>query len=184
MQSVVVRLILLLGSVGLTGAVTAGPSPNLENSRHRFEVTEMHGRKAPALSLTDWQNSKPLSLAAMKGKIVVLDFWATHCAECLASVPKLNALASKYADQGVVFIGVCLADGGERMSATVKRHKMAYPTALDKNGRTAKSFLADSYPDYYVIDRAGNLRWGDIQNSHIEKAISILLSETDPEDAG
>ena len=164
---------------GLVAPVSAGPSPNLENSRHRFEITEMHGRKAPALALTDWQNSKPLSLADLKGKIVVLDFWATHCSECLASVPKLNALAAKYEDRGVVFVGVCLADGGERMPAMVKRHKMAYPTAVDTNGLTAKAFMADSYPDYYVIDRAGNLRWGDIQNSHVEKAIGILLSETD-----
>jgi len=139
----------------------------------------MHGRKAPPLALTDWQNTKPLTLRGLKGKIVILDFWATHCAECLASVPKMNGLAAKYADQGVVFIGVCLADGGERMAAMVKRHKMNYPAALDDTGRTAKAFFADSYPDFYVIDRNGNLRWGDIENSHVEKAIGILLSETE-----
>lgn len=173
------RSLWFVGVLFLCGQTYAGPSPNLENSEHRFEVTEMHGQKAPSLALTEWQNTKPLTLNDLKGKVVVLDFWATHCAECLASVPKLNSLAAKYADQGVVFIGVCLADGGERMAAMVKRHKMSYPIALDKTGRTSKAFMADSYPDYYVIDRKGNLRWGDIENSHVEKAIGILLSETE-----
>jgi thiol-disulfide isomerase/thioredoxin len=157
----------------------AAPSPNLENTPHRFEVTAMHGRPAPALDLSSWLNSAPLALPGLKGKVVVLDFWATHCRACLATVPAKNELARRLADRGVVLIGVCLRDGGDLMRQIVERHGIRYPVALDARGLTARRFHVDSYPDYYLIDRAGRLRWGDIDNRDLEKAVRILLDETD-----
>ena len=61
------------------------------------------------------------------------------------------------------------------MKETAKIHKIEYPVAADDDGATFKAFKADSYPDYYVIDRKGNLLWGDIVNSEIEKAIQLAL---------
>jgi thiol-disulfide isomerase/thioredoxin len=156
------------------GSEPTGPA--LESNRVRSELNAMQGKPAPALALKDWLNSPPRTLADLKGRIVVLDFWATWCGPCLAAVPHTNELQRKYADRGVVFIGVCAVRGGEKMAATVKQHDIRYAVALDTGG-TIQAYKADSFPDYYIIDRAGNLRWADLSNRDVEKGIELLLAE-------
>jgi cytochrome c biogenesis protein CcmG, thiol:disulfide interchange protein DsbE len=158
----------------------AEPSaPALENNKNRDAITAMQGKPAPALSLTNWLNSKPLTPADLKGKIVVLDFWATWCGPCLAAIPHSNELQKKYADKGVVIIAVCAVNGGEKMAETVKQRGIEYAVALDTgvHGDTLDAFKADSFPDYYIIDRKGNLHWGDMVNDDVEMAIQLLLEE-------
>ena len=156
---------------------SAAEAPQVEANRNRSALDAMQGKPAPALALKDWINSKPLTMADLKGKIVVLDFWATWCGPCLAAVPHTNELMKKYADKGVVFIGVCAQNGGEKMAATVKEKGILYPVALDAEGFTGKTYMNDSFPDYYVIDRQGHLRWADVANKDMEKAVEILLKD-------
>src|SRR5689334_7645026 len=135
----------------------AADAPKLEDNKQRDKINLMQGKPAPALALKDWINSKPLGADDLKGKIVVLDFWATWCSPCIASIPHNNELVKKYAGKGVVFIGVCAPNGGEKMAQMVKEKKIEYPVAVDDGAATFKAYLADGYPDYYVIDRKGNL---------------------------
>mgnify|MGYP003796343575 CR=1 FL=1 len=156
-------------------------APALEGSKNREAINAMHGKPAPDLNLKDWINSKALTKADLKGKIVLIDFWATWCGPCLGAIPHTNEMAEKYADKGVIIIGVCAPRGGEKMAATVKDRGIKYPVAIDVDGSTMKAFKSTSYPDYHIIDRKGNLRWGDIKNADAEKAIQLLLKE-DPAD--
>ena len=149
--------------------------PALENSKVREALNAMHGKPAPALQLNGWMNTKALGLEKLKGKIVVLDFWATWCGPCIASIPHTNEMMKKYADEGVVIIGVCHQRGAEKMEATAKEKDIKYPIAVD-NG-TNDAYKANSFPDYYIIDRKGILRWADIVNRDVEKAIEHLLAE-------
>jgi thiol-disulfide isomerase/thioredoxin len=174
------NIVTTLLALALASAVAAGiaaDGPALEKSPHRAAVDALHGKPAPALKLKNWENSKALTLADLKGKIGVLDFWATWCGPCLAAVPHTNELMKKYADRGVVIIGVCAVNGSEKMAATVKSKGIKYPVAIDDDGQTAKAYLNNSFPDYYVIDQKGNLRWGDINNKDVELAIETLLKE-------
>lgn len=161
----------------ISAAETSAPA--LEDNKNRDAITAMQGKPAPALAVTNWLNSKPLTLADFKGKIVVIDFWATWCGPCLASIPHSNELQKKYADKGVVIIAVCAPNGGEKMAATVKERGIEYAVALDTGdkGNTFAVYKADSYPDYFIIDRKGNLHWGDVVNDDVEKAIQLLLAE-------
>ena len=84
-------------------------------------------------------------------------------------------MMKKYEKQGVVFIGVCARNGSEKMGAMVKQHGIKYPVAVDAG--TNEAYKANSYPDYYLIDRKGVLRWADVANSEVEKAVEILLKE-------
>ena len=153
----------------------AADEPRPENSKVRSQLDAMQGKPAPKLGLKGWINSKPLSLEDLKGKIVVLDFWATWCGPCIGAIPHTHDMMEKYADEGVVFIGVCAKSGSEKMAATVQEHGIKYPVAVDAGANAA--FHANSFPDYYLIDRSGVLRWADIANSDVEKAIGILLKE-------
>jgi len=168
-----------------TGRVQRLPREMLEGNGERRGALAKFDQcpEAPALgAVTRWANTEAAmgtatSLAELRGKIVVLDFWATWCGPCIASIPKLNALSEKYADKGVVIIGVCHPEGGEKMLDTAKTHKIAYPICLDARGEANKAYTVDGYPDFFIIDREGRLRGADVINARIEDAIEHLLAE-------
>jgi thiol-disulfide isomerase/thioredoxin len=150
----------------------------LEGERGRFK--EIEGKTPPALKLTNWINGKELKLEDMKGKVVMLDFWATWCGPCIASIPHTNEILEKYQDKGLVVLGVCHSEGAEKMADTAKAKGIKYPVVADVSGATNKAYNVDSYPDYYFIDRAGKLRICDCKNGSIEDAIKALLAEPEP----
>ena len=92
-------------------------------------------------------------------------------------MPKLRELAERYEDQGLVLIGVHTTRGGEDMADYVADSGIDYPVAIDVDSQTTSAFAVDSYPDYYLIDRAGNLRVADLANGDLERALGVLLAE-------
>ena len=118
--------------------------------------------------------SEALTLEKLKGKIVILDFWATWCGPCIRSIPKNNKLVEKYGDK-VVMIGICHPRGSEKMAAVVKKHGIKYPVAMDPDEGTDKAYVVNGYPDYYVIDQNGKLVVADCANDQVEAVIEKLL---------
>lgn len=98
-------------------------------------------------------------------------------------MPHLLELAQKHKDQGLVVIGVHTTNGADKMTAFVDEQKITYPVCIDVDNATTKAFAVDSYPDYYLIDRAGRLRVADLQNGALDGAIAALLAEKAPADA-
>jgi cytochrome c biogenesis protein CcmG, thiol:disulfide interchange protein DsbE len=142
------------------------------SKRERLKALE--SGDAPPLDVSNWINLPPATLATLKGKIVVLDFWATWCGPCIAGIPHTNELAEKFKDK-VVVIGVCHPQGGENMEKMVKDKGIKYPVCLDTNGKPAKAYGVDGFPDYYIIDAAGKLVLADCANGSVEKALEALL---------
>jgi len=130
----------------------------------------------PELALANWLNSEARTLSDLKGKIVVLDFWATWCGPCINSIPHTNELAEKYKDD-VVFIGVCAKRGSEKFESTVSGKGIEYPVAIDVDDRTGDAYRLNGYPDYYIVDRDGTLVVADCANSKVEDVIKLLLKE-------
>ena len=133
----------------------------------------------PALAVTNWQNTdgKELTLAALKGKVIVLDFWGVWCGPCRSAMPHLKELYEKHKDKGLVVIGIHTKSQGEKMADYVVEAGLTWPIALDTEGDTVKAFAVDSFPDYYLIDRKGNLRVADLANSDLDRAVESLLDE-------
>jgi hypothetical protein len=98
-------------------------------------------------------------------------------------VPKLKELRARYGDQGLVLIGIHTTNGGAEMKAYVEASGIDYPVAIDRGNATKKAFAVDSYPDYYLIDRAGKLRFADLSNGELERAIKTLIAEPAPKPA-
>ncbi len=89
-------------------------------------------------------------------------------------------LARRYEDQGLVLIGIHTKNKGDQMAAYAKKVEINFPIAVDSDGKTVKAFAVNSYPDYYLIDRAGKLRVADLANGDLERAVKVLLAEKVP----
>lgn len=134
--------------------------------------------KAPPPLAGAWLNTKsPLDWAALKGKVVLLDFWTHWCGPCRAATPHVKALASKYGPQGFVVIGVHSDPNREKMVEVAKELGMTYPILFDGDKSILRSFGADSFPDYYLVDRKGVLRFADLANREVDRAVELLIAE-------
>ena len=115
------------------------------------------GGGAPDFTITDIQGKK-LSLADYKGKVVLLDFWATWCAPCLEEIPHFIDMQQRLGPQGFQVIGISMDDGPKPVQQFYEEHKLNYPVAV------GDSKLADSYggvlglPVTFVINRDGQIR--------------------------
>jgi thiol-disulfide isomerase/thioredoxin len=153
--------------------------------RRRSEEREQHIRAlanrvpAPEFSLTDLEG-KPLQLTAFRGKIVLLDYWATWCAPCKIEVPHLVELQKKYGSQGLQIIGISMDDDSAPVETFARDLAINYPVAL------GNAPLAQSYggvlglPVAFLIDRNGRIvkrMDGDAKFQGLDSEIARLLKE-------
>ncbi len=127
------------------------------------------GDDAPTLEGTKWFNGDALDLAGAKGKnVVVVEFWATWCGPCIASMPHLTELQKEYADKGVIIIGVTRPDPNnalEKVEEFVGKNtdKMGYRVAFDGNETTFKGYMTaagqNGIPTSFIVDRDGRIAW-------------------------
>lgn len=115
-------------------------------------------REAPAFALTDL-GGNAVSLETLKGRVVLLDFWATWCAPCRKSMPELQALHARYAARGLTVLGVSI---DEKADAKVKQFiadkVFTYPVAVDSARQPAwQAYRVKSIPAAYLIDRDGRI---------------------------
>jgi len=92
-------------------------------------------------------------------------------------VPHLKELYGRYKDQGLVLIGVHSDADVAKMKAVVTELGINFPIAQDGERKTMKAFHGDSYPDYYVIDRSGKVRFADLANAELDRAVEMLIKE-------
>ncbi len=112
------------------------------------------GKPAPEFEL-DLLTGEKFRLANEKGKIVVLDFWASWCGPCLQAMPQVDRVTTEYADRGVILVAVNLEETPEKVKAALERLKLDTAVALDRNGRIAEKYGATAIPQTVIIDRDG-----------------------------
>ncbi|VVE43074.1 cytochrome c biogenesis protein DipZ [Pandoraea fibrosis] len=135
--------------------------------------------------VVQWLNSPPLTAQALRGKVVLIDFWTYSCINCLRTLPYVKAWAEKYRDQGLVVIGVHAPEFAfERDIGNVKKavHDLGvdYPVAIDNNYAIWRGFNNQYWPAHYFIDAQGRVRYhhfGEGNYAESERVIQQLLRE-------
>ncbi|OWZ94049.1 cytochrome C biogenesis protein [Sinorhizobium sp. LM21] len=132
-----------------------------------------------------WLNSKPLTPAELRGKVILVDFWTYSCINCIRTIPYVRAWAEKYRDQGLVVIGVHAPEFAfekqiGNVEKAVRDFKITYPVAIDNNFAIWRAFSNSYWPAHYFIDAEGQIRYthfgeGDYEGS--ERVIQDLLAE-------
>ncbi len=116
-------------------------------------VAPVIGGKAPDFTLRDI-NGKTVSLRDLRGKVVLLEFWATWCPPCRRSIPEMEALSRKFFNRDVVLVGVNV-DGGDSFDAVknfVNQYNMTYTVLVD-NGEASRKYQVSSIPAIYLLDK-------------------------------
>jgi thiol-disulfide isomerase/thioredoxin len=97
-------------------------------------------------------DGKPYSLAALKGKTVMLDFWATWCGPCRDSMPSTEKIFADHKDRGLVVLGVNVAEDRDIVDAFVKKHSFTYPIVMSGESTILTDYKINAYPTFVLIE--------------------------------
>jgi cytochrome c biogenesis protein CcmG, thiol:disulfide interchange protein DsbE len=150
LSRVITMVILLIASIGILFAVV--------NFNKKEVVVLESGKAAPDFTLqtVDGQNVK---LSDLKGKVVVVNFWATWCEPCRQEMPAIEKAYEHYKDQGLVVLGVNLKENNVSVKGFAENYHLTFPIVMDKDGSVAvDTYKVKPIPTSFFIDRQGILR--------------------------
>lgn len=159
-------------------AVSLGEMPDRDEMLRKHFV----GAEAPAFDdLKAVQGSLPPSLSALRGKVVVVEFWASWCVACRLLVPVMNEWSDRFAARGGMVVGIT-TDTVELAAATAGQVGMTYPIFSDVSGKTTTAYRAMALPMLFVIDRQGVVRevmvgYSGAGLEALDRTVERLLSE-------
>ena len=137
--------------------------------------TEKIGKPAMDFQAVDLKGQE-LSLKKFRGQVVLLDFWATWCAPCIAEIPHLKKVYEKYKDQKFEIIGISLDHGQAVLDSYIEKQDITWPQFLD-NGTVAKMYNVTGIPATFLIDGDGIVRKVTLRGRALDKAIAELVKE-------
>ena len=144
-------------------------------------------KKAPNLvGISDYLNTTPEKISKdMENKVILYDIWTYSCVNCIRTLPYITAWDEKYADQGLLIIGIHSPEfefekNAENVQVAIEKYGIDYPVVLDNDMKTWKAFENNYWPRKYIADHQGNLRYDHIGEGgyqETEKIIQQLLEE-------
>lgn len=161
-----------------------------KQSTQRADITGLFNANQPApdfVGIDKWLNTdKPLTIANLKGKVVLIDFWTYTCINCIRTLPHVRSWYDKYKDQGFVVIGVHTPEfqfehDTNNVLNAMKMYNIHYPVAQDNEYATWNNYSNEYWPAEYLIDVKGIIRrteFGEGKYDQMEMAIRSLLQES------
>jgi thiol-disulfide isomerase/thioredoxin len=143
----------------------------------RVNAALVPGKQFPPFEVKDI-NGNPLSIASSKGKVILIDFWATWCGPCVAKLPKLVAIYDKYHNKGFDIIGISLDREKAAMTSFIKRRKMTWPQYFDGkmwDNKLARQYGISAIPAAFLVDSSGKILARDVTADELEEMLPKLL---------
>lgn len=131
--------------------------------------------------LTEWMNGEALDASNTRGKVVLVYTWTSYLPTALRPISTLSRLEEQYGKDGLVIVGVHPETGWDDAANQLKRRRGSFRIALDKSGAFREALRVDQDPDFYLIDRAGQMRFADLDTSALSRGVEILMAETEEE---
>jgi cytochrome c biogenesis protein CcmG/thiol:disulfide interchange protein DsbE len=143
------------------------------------EAAHPDRNQAPELGVVDLAG-KPVTLAALRGKVVLLDFWATWCEPCQEEMPRLAALQQKDGPRGLQIVGLSMDDQASTVRSFLQTHPLPYPVAMASTGLAERYGRILGLPTVFLVDRRGHLARkyvGEVPASVLGPEVDRLLKE-------
>jgi len=187
-----------LGSNGLESSLLQAAMPSAQAAELAGNTAAQLSNGAPYTSSlpvestrpsldggTQWLNAEPQSIPALRGKVVLVNFWTYSCVNCLRTLPYVNAWAQKYADRGLVVVGVhapefAFEKDRSNVEKALQQLKISYPVVQDNGFRIWRAFNNQYWPALYLVDAQGRVRhhqFGEGGYAATERALNELLRE-------
>ena len=181
MKRRIVPILVSLAGVAVVALLIYGVSHQGASRTLDEAVAQEHWPPAPDASTTlpALEGSGTGSLAAYRGKVVVLNFWASWCEPCEAEAPQLESTQRQLQKAGGTVLGVTYLDASPDSRRFVHKFGLTYPNLRDANGNFAHTFGTDRLPESFVINREGHIvaiSRGQVQPAFLQRAVKLAQS--------
>lgn len=135
------------------------------------------GSTAPTFALADLDGN-PVSLAELRGRPVIVNFWASWCAPCVEEIPELQAAVVEHRSEGLAVIGIVYSDRSEAAREFMDRMGGGWPSVMDPGGEVARDYGIYGPPESFFVDRDGVIRGrqvGQLSPADLERQLATIL---------
>jgi len=137
------------------------------------ELEQLDGWRGTGTGTGTWSGTQ--ALAARRGKVVLLEFWATWCPDCKRAMPVVEATAARLVGEPFEVVQICATKGGETYDETVSKWDVTLPGALDARGVNETRYDVPRWPYYILIDSDGVVRATGLRTDHLDEAVDLLM---------
>jgi cytochrome c biogenesis protein CcmG, thiol:disulfide interchange protein DsbE len=175
-----IPIAVILAGAALVGLLAYGLSANEPDRGIEHAIAKGERKPAPGIELPKLSGAGTGSLSGQRGKVVVLNFWASWCVPCRKESPLLERWHRRIAARGGTVLGVDVLDVSSDARAFARQYGLSYPMLRDKGGDTLDDFGVIAYPETFVIDRSGRIaasRRGPVDERFLRQRVLPLLRE-------
>lgn len=168
---------IILVATGVSTLIWMGIKTSVEKAKYKPPALVQEGIEAPQFKLPTLDGEQ-ITLSDYRGRIVVMNMWATWCPPCRAEMPGLNRFYEAHKDEGVIVLAVNGQEPESVVRPFIAANNFTFPILLDLDGAVGRQYMARSFPTTFVIDGNGRIRHtqvGEITEHELEQIIRPLL---------